>query len=257
MLSSMEVLAGTLGALAVSIGVVGLVLVVTAAVLGGVAQSIVGFGAAFATVPALALTAPELLPGAMLVAALPLSVTMAIVGRGELDRPSANRLMLGRVPGIVIGTGIVVVVDVRWLTALVAVVLLAAVAAAAGGWRLEVTPGREVAAGVVSGVTGAATALGGPPIALLYRDRDPAVVRPTLGLVWAVGIVLTLVGLAGVGSFTRTQALVGVLLSALLLAGLLLSRPLLRILSPQRVRTGVLWWAGVGGVAALVRVIAG
>lgn len=256
-LLTMEAVPVTVGALVVSIGVVGLALVVLAAVLGGVAQSIVGFGAAFATVPALALAAPELLPGAMLVAALPLSVTMAIVGRAELDRSSANRLMVGRLPGIVLGTAIVVLVDVRWLTALVAVVLLAAVAAAAGGWRVEVTPSREVAAGVLSGVTGAATALGGPPIALLYRDRDPAVVRPTLGLVWAVGIVLTLVGLAGVGSFTLTQAVVGVVLSALLLVGLLLSRPLLRVLSPQRVRAGVLWWAGVGGVAALVRVIAG
>ena len=87
-----------------SVGIAGVVLVATAALLGGVAQSIVGFGAAFATVPALALTAPELLPGAMLVAALPLSVTMAFVGRADLDRASATRLMGGRFPGIVIGT---------------------------------------------------------------------------------------------------------------------------------------------------------
>lgn len=249
-------LAGLEAAL-LAVGVVGVLLVVTAAVLGGVAQATVGFGAAFATVPALALTAPELLPGAMLVAALPLSVTMAIVGRAELDRVSATRLMVGRFPGIVVGTAIVLVVDVRWLTAIVAVVLLAAVAAAAGGWRVTVTPRLELVAGVVSGVTGAATALGGPPIALLYRERDPAVVRPTLGLVWAVGIVLTLLGLSLIGSFTVVQAAVGALLSVLLLAGLLLSRPLLRVWPPHRIRSAILWWAGVGGIAALIRVLAG
>jgi uncharacterized protein len=250
------VLAGLEAAL-LAVGPLGLAFIVGAAVLGGVAQSTVGFGAAFATVPALALTAPELLPGAMLVAALPLSVTMAISGRADLDRASATRLMVGRLPGIAIGTVIVVVVDVRWLTAIVAVVLLAAVGAAAGGWRLQVTPRRELVAGVISGVTGAATALGGPPIALLYRERDPAVVRPTLGVVWAVGIVITLIGLAAVGSFTWTQAVVGVLLSTLLLVGLLLSRPLLRWLSPPQVRAVILWWAGLGGVAALGRVLAG
>lgn len=249
-------LAGLEAALS-TIGPVALLLIVTAAVLGGVAQSTVGFGAAFATVPALALTAPELLPGAMLVAILPLSTTMAIVGRADLDRASATRLMIGRLPGIVIGTVIVVLVDVRWLTAIVAVVLLGAVVAAAGGWRLQVTPRRELVAGVLSGVTGAATALGGPPLALLYRERDPAVVRPTLGLVWAVGILITLIGLAAVGSFTRTQAAVGVLLSLLLLVGLLLSRPLLRLLTAAQVRAVILWWAGVGGVAALGRVVAG
>lgn len=240
-----------------AVGPLGLVFIVIAAVLGGVAQSTVGFGGAFATVPALALTAPELLPGAMLVAILPLSVTMAIVGRAALDRSSATRLMVGRLPGIAVGTAIVVVVDVRWLTAIVAVVLLGAVAAAAGGWRLQVTPRRELVAGMVSGVTGAATALGGPPLALLYRERDPAVVRPTLGLVWAVGIVITLLGLAAVGSFTWTQAVAGALLSTLLLVGLLLSRPLLRLLSAAHIRVVILWWAGLGGVAALGRVLAG
>ncbi|MFO7776771.1 MAG: sulfite exporter TauE/SafE family protein [Nitriliruptoraceae bacterium] len=251
-----EVLAG-LEAMVAAVGPLGLTFIVIAAVLGGVAQSTVGFGGAFATVPALALTAPELLPGAMLVAILPLAVTMAIVGRAQLDRRSATRLMLGRLPGIAIGTVIVLVVDVRWLTAIVAVVLLGAVAAAAGGWHLEVTPRRELVAGMVSGVTGAATALGGPPLALLYRERDPAVVRPTLGVVWAVGIVLTLLGLAAVGSFTGVQALAGILLSALLLVGLLLSRPLLRLLAPAQVRVVILWWAGLGGVAALGRVLAG
>lgn len=240
-----------------AVGPLSLTFIVIAAVLGGVAQSTVGFGGAFATVPALALTAPELLPGAMLVAILPLSVTMAIVGRADLDRASANRLMLGRLPGIAIGTVIVLVADVRWLTAIVAVVLLGAVAAAAGGWRLQITPRRELVAGMVSGVTGAATALGGPPLALLYRERDPAVVRPTLGVVWAVGIVITLLALAAAGAFTATQALAGVVLSILLLVGLLLSRPLLRLLTPAQIRVVILWWAGLGGVVALGRVLAG
>ncbi len=46
-------------------------------------------------------------------------------------------------------------------------------------------------------------------------------------------------------------------LSILLLVGLLLSRPLLRLLSPAHIRVVILWWAGLGGVAALGRVLAG
>jgi hypothetical protein len=55
----------------------GVPLILVSAVLGGLAQGTVGFGAAFATVPALALIAPELLPGSMLVAVLPLTLAMA------------------------------------------------------------------------------------------------------------------------------------------------------------------------------------
>lgn len=244
-------------AMLVSAGPLAVLLVAAAAVAGGVAQATAGFGAAFVTVPALALVAPELLPGAMLVAALPLSTVMALRGWAQVDRAAAVRLMLGRVPGIAIGTAIVAAAGVRLVTAIVAVVLLVAVAAAATGWQVAITPGREVTAGVVSGVTGTAAALGGPPIALLYRGRDPQVLRPTLGLVWAVGIVIALPGLWATGSFDAAQAAVGGVLGVLLLLGLVLSRGLVRRLEPERIRTLVLVWAAVGGVAALVRVLVG
>lgn len=246
-----------LGALLASAGPLLVLLVVAAAVAGGVAQATAGFGAAFVTVPTLALVAPELLPGAMLVAALPLSTVMAVTGWAQVDRPAAVRLMLGRLPGIAIGTVIVAAAGVRVVTTIVAVVLLVAVAAAASGWQARITPAREVAAGVVSGVTGTAAALGGPPIALLYRGWDPRVLRPTLGLVWAVGIVIALPGLWATGVFDVTQAVVGALLGLLLLLGLGLSRGLVRRVAPERIRTFVLVWAAVGGVAALLRVLLG
>jgi uncharacterized membrane protein YfcA len=243
--------------LLVTAGIAGTLLVVSAAVLGGIAQGTVGFGAAFATVPALAVAVPELLPGAMLVAGLPLSASMAILERDHLDGPAAVRLLVGRLPGIAIGTLVVLWADVRLLTALIATVLLLAVAAAGAGWHLEVTPRREVIAGVLSGITGTAAALAGPPVAVLYRDKDPAVMRPTLGLVWAIGIVVTIASLAAVGEFTVAQAVVGVPLGAVVLAGLVLGRLVVARVSPARIRAGILWWAGVGGVAALLRVVLG
>ncbi|MEX2550642.1 MAG: sulfite exporter TauE/SafE family protein [Nitriliruptoraceae bacterium] len=238
-------------------GIAGTLLVIAAALLGGVAQGTVGFGAAFATVPALAVTVPELLPGAMLVASLPLSTSMAILERENLDGPAAMRLMLGRLPGIAIGTLVVLWADVRLLTALIATVLLFAVAAAGAGWHLEVTGRREVIAGVLSGITGTAAALAGPPVAVLYRDKDPAVMRPTLGLVWAIGIVVTIASLAAAGEFTVAQAAVGLPLGAVVLAGLGLGRIVIARVSAARIRAGILWWAGVGGFAALVRVALG
>lgn len=245
----------SLASMALGVGVGGVLLVGLAAMMGGVAQSTVGFGAAFATVPALALVAPEMVPGAVLVAMLPLTTLMAVRERRNLDRASAIRLVLARVPGIAIGTLIVALADTRTMTFVVGGVLLAAVAAAAMGWRIHVAPAREWIAGVLSGVTGAATALGGPPLALLYRDRDPAVVRPTLAVVWSVGIVVTIASLATAGEFTALHALVGCALSLAVLLGLVLSRPVIGRASPAAIRGAVLWWAGFGGVAAIMRAL--
>ncbi len=241
--------------LEVEIGLV--VFVLVAAWLGGVAQSTLGFGAAFATVPALALAAPELLPGSMVVAVLPLSVAMVVLGRGGLDVGSLLRLTLGRLPGIAVGALIVAALPTRGLTVVIAVTLLLAVGSSAAGWELTVTGRRELAAGFLSGLTGTAVALGGPPLALLYRGRDGAAVRPTLAAVWAVGGVPTIIGLAMVGEFTRVQAQTGVALSAVLLVGLWTGTALVQRVADDRLRAAVLWWAGLGAVLALSRAVLG
>lgn len=243
----------TLGSALAGMGGAGLSLVLLAAALGGVAHTIAGFGATFVIVPALALIAPSHLPGAVMVAMLPLTLLMTVVDRGELDWVSARRLLLARMPGIAIGVGIVMIADERLLTLVVGAVLLVAVIAASLGWQLAVTPMREWSAGMLSGVTGAATALGGPPLALLYRQRDPAVVRPTLAIVWLVGIVMSIAGLVGVGELTVVDATLGVTLSAALLAGLVVGRALIAHASPAMIRSAVLWWAALGGVAAVLR----
>lgn len=234
-----------------------LVVVVLAAWLGGVAQSSIGFGAAFTTVPALAVVAPELLPGSMLVAILPMSLVMVVLDRGGIDLAGVVRLTLGRLPGIVAGAIVVATLAPRMLTGVIAVVLLAAVAASSGGWQLEVTANREVAAGFLSGLTGTAAALGGPPLALLYRGRSGTTLRPTLAAVWAVGLVPALGSLTIAGEFTVQQAQAGGLLAVVLLLGLVTGTVLVRTVRDERIRQWVLWWAGLGGLLALVRAVLG
>lgn len=233
------------------------VVVLMAGLLGGVAQSSLGFGAAFAVVPALAFTAPELLPGAVLVAVLPLSVLMVVRDHRGVDLSAVGRLSIGRLPGIVTGAAVVAVLPTRALAATIAVLLLLAVAASVGGFEVVVTPRREVGAGYISGLTGTAAGLGGPPLALLYQGRRGSVLRPTLAAVWALGIVPSLGSLAIAGEFTAVQFRAGVTLSVMMLLGMAGGVAVVRYLPEHRLREAVLWWAAVGGLLALGRSIAG
>jgi uncharacterized protein len=231
--------------------------VLLAALLGGAVQSALGFGAAFTTVPALALLAPQLLPGSVVVAVLPLSMVMVAGARARLDRRAVGRLTLGRLPGIALGAGVVAVLDVRALTATVGGLLLLAVAASAGGWRVRVTGRREVAAGLVSGLTGTAAGLGGPPLALLYRDGAGATLRATLAGVWLVGSVPTLGALAVAGSLTWPQVWAGVGFGAAMVLGLTIAAPLVARMAHRQLQRLLLSWAAVGAVAALLRSLLG
>lgn len=236
---------------------VALPLVLLAALLGGALQSTLGFGASFTLVPALAVLAPELLPGSVIVAIVPMSLLMIARDRRGFDVHAVGRVSLGRLPGIAAGGVVVAMLPLRWLTVAIAVILLGAVASVAGGWRLEVTRPREVAAGMVSGVTGTAAALGGPPLALLYRESAGAVLRPTLAGVWLVGTLPVLLALALAGSLTGEQALAGTWLGAAMVAGLTVAAPAVARIDDRMLRRLVLAWAGVGAVMALGRAVLG
>jgi uncharacterized protein len=231
--------------------------IVVAAVLGGALQSTLGFGASFTLVPALAVFAPELLPGAVIVAIVPLSALMIARDRGGFDGWAVGRVSLGRLPGIAAGGLVVAFLPLRWLTVTIAGVLLLAVASVAGGWRLEVTRPREVVAGAVSGLTGTAAALGGPPLALLYRESAGGVLRPTLAGVWLVGTVPVLISLALAGSLTVEQATAGAWLGVAMVVGLTAAAPAVARLGDGTLRRLVLGWAAVGAVLALGRAVAG
>lgn len=151
----------------------------------------------------------------------------------------------------------VALLPLRWLTASIAAVLLLAVLSMAAGWHVEVTRSREVVAGAVSGLTGTAAALGGPPLALLYRGSTGKVMRPTLAGVWLVGTGPVLVALAVAGSLTGGQALVGGWLGVAMVVGLALAAPGVARLDDALLRRLVLVWAGVGGVFALGRALVG
>ncbi len=227
--------------------------ILLSAVVGGAVQASLGFGGSFIMVPAVAVLLPRALPGAVLLGLLPLTVWVAWRDRRAIDRSAFVRITAGRVPGILAATAVVALAPQRVLTLVIACVLLLAVAANWAGWSVRTTPWTQGAAGLVSGFTGTAAALGGPPLALLYRDSTGQDRRGTLSLIFVVGILLSLVTLGAVGEFGARDIGIGAMLGVCLLGGAFLMAPITRRLSDDLLRRGVLVWAAVGALAALVR----
>lgn len=230
-----------------------ILVVVLSAVAGGAVQATLGFGGSFIMVPAVAVLVPEALPGAVLLGLLPLTAWVAWRDRRAVDRTAFVRISVGRVPGMAAATAVVALAPDRVLTLVIAGVLLLAVGATAAGWSVAPTRATQGVAGVVSGFTGTAAALGGPPLAILYRDAAGDDRRGTLSSVFALGIVIGLAMLATVDEFGAGDAPMGLLLGASLTGGALLMAPVVRRFSDDALRRAVLVWAAVGAVAALVR----
>ena len=167
----------------------------------GLLQAANGFGFAVLAVPLFLLFA-EPGPAVQLVVIVTLALSAVVLpGMGrEVDGPLLLRLCLGGLVGLplgLIGFGYADPVAVR---AVIGVTILAfAGTIVAMRWRrrifaMAMRPGRDLAAGVVSGIATALTGMSGPPVLiyLMLAGSPPRVVRATLFAFFAACYTATL-----------------------------------------------------------------
>lgn len=232
----------------------GLVLLLGATVLvGAVVQGVAGLGVGIVSAPVVTLLAPDLMPGMLLSLALVMPAFTLSQERADIDWHGLGWTLPTRVLGTVVGTALVALVDPRWLGVGVAVMVLVAVVTTVRAVVVPVNRGTLATVGLVSGVAGTATSIGGPPMALLYQHRPPTQVRSTLAVYFAVGAALSLLGLAFAHSLPRHQIAVALLLVPALLVGSVLAPPVRRHLDGPGFRRAVLAVCTLSALALLAR----
>ena len=221
--------------------------------IGALVQGSVGFGANIVAVPVIALFEPDALPATLALVVIPLVAAMAVRERHAVDRAGVTWITVGRVPGTVVGAAVVAVISADTLSVLLGAGVLLAVVMSALTTTIPVNRVTATSAGFASGAMGTATAIGGPPLALLYQHHEGPVLRATLAVSFAIGTVLSLVGLAIAGAIKPWHVLLALALVPGLLTGLALSRLLVHRLDRAWLRPAVLTFAAVTALIAIVR----
>jgi uncharacterized membrane protein YfcA len=229
--------------------------VVTLAVVtvGAAVQGTLGFGANLLAVPVLALFEPAAVPAATTMMALPLATGMAVAERGHVDWDGVGWLMVGRIPGTVVGATIVAVVAASTLSVLAGAAVLAAVALSLVTTTVVVNRATTVSAGLASGIMGTATSIGGPPLALLYQHHEGPVLRSTLAVTIGIGTVISLGGQAVAGAVHGWQLLLALSLLPGVATGLALGRVVSRRVDERWLRPAVLAFATGAALLAVGR----
>ncbi|MFS2292612.1 hypothetical protein FHX41_1968 [Actinomadura hallensis] len=224
-----------------------------AALIGAIVQSSVGLGVGLVATPVVTMLFPSLMPGSILVMALLLPVATLAQEFGHADLRGIGWAFAGRVAGTPAGVWLVAAVPDRALSVVIGFFVLAALAATS--WTREVPRNRRTlaAAGLVSGTTGTASGIGGPPIALLYQRESGPRVRATLAVYFIVGALLSLVTLAAAGQLPAVQVVAGLALMPFVLVGFAAAGPLRRYLDAGRLRAALLIVVGSSAVALIVR----
>lgn len=216
-------------------------------------QGAIGLGYGLLATPFLAMIDTAFIPGAVLIAVLPLSISVAVGSLADIDPHGVGWAVAGRIPGVILGAAVVAVVSGRALATVLGVTVLGAVALSIWGPVVAVTAGRTIGAGVVSGFMGTATGVGGPPMALLFQRMAPAKVRATLSAFFAAGTILSIIALSVSGSLAGRQLRLGLLLLPGVVAGLWASPWIRRHVDGPRFRPILLAVCAASAVALLVR----
>jgi uncharacterized protein len=236
-----------------SVLIAALVVTVAAATL----QGTIGFGFSVLSVPILTLLYPGLTPIPQLIMVAPLTIYMALRERSSMDLKGAGWIVAGRFPGAVIGALLLASVSRRALDGLIAGVVFIGVIALAAGLSIKLTRVNKFVAGVVSGISGTTSAIGGPPLALLYHGEAGATLRSSLAAIFTIGVTINLTTLAIARQIHRQDLITALLLLPAVALGLFLSRYLSGRVEGPALRRGILIVSALASIGLAVKTVVG
>lgn len=223
-----------------------------AVLLGAAVQGSVGLGLGLVAAPVVSLLQPSLMPGTMLIATALLPVLTLTGEWRHVDYRGVSWALVGRLVGTVGGVWVVATLAPKTLGLVVGVMVLVAVVLTTSAIHVRPTPGTLSAAGLVSGVAGTATSIGGPPIALVYQHDPGPRIRASLAAYFVVGVCVSLAALAIGGQLPREQVTHGLALFPFVVVGFALAQPLRRYVDGRRLRSALLTVVTVSGVVLVV-----
>lgn len=228
-------------------------MIAVAVLLGAMTQTTVGLGLGLVSAPVLTFVAPNLMPGVILMLGIALPILTLTREHHDIDWHGVGWAMPWRIAGTAAGVWIITQVSAEHLELIVGTVVLLAVVLTVRVFAIPVNRGTLGVGGFVSGLTGTATSIGGPPLALLYQHRPPHQVRPTMAVFFVTGATLSLTGLGVAGELTTSEVRVALVLVPVLSLGMLLGTVLRSRLPLSIMRPALLAVSGASAVALIVK----
>ena len=238
----------------VSISLWQYVLAILVVAVGAMIQGSLGFGLGLVSAPALALIDATFIPGPLLLVGVAVTLTVFLRERGAVDWKGMKWAIFGRVVGTIAGGWAVVAFSKDAVIVLVAVLVLAGVLMTSIGWKIKTNRITLSTAGIVSGVMGTLTSVGGPPMALVYQRETAQKLRATLAGFFLVGATFSLLTLAVSGGMSQHDFALGALMLPGYVIGMIANRWASKFLDKGYSRVAVLSFSALSSIVLLLEV---
>ncbi len=219
-------------------------------------QGTLGFGLAVVSVPVLSLLDGDLAPVPQLLISLPLAIAMVSREWHHVDFHGVSWILAGRIPGAVVGIVLLKALSDSAVDLLIGGIVLGAVVVIGSGVTVPHTRATRFAAGTVSGATGLVASIGGPPLALLYRDAGGGTLRSSLNAVFIIGILVTVGVRTAADEISSDEVKIALVLLPAVFIGFFLSRNLKERVEGALLRKLILAVSAFAAVGVVVKALA-
>lgn len=222
---------------------------------GALLQGVAGYGIGTLSASLLFLISPLLLPAPLTMNAMVLTVLMLLRSRTILAFAPVRHAMMGAALGTLLAVAAMKLLSSAGFGLVFGVLILFAVVLSVSGLQPALNRRNSLCAGGLSGFMGTITAVGGPPIALLYQRQPPEQIRANLSAFFLFGSLSAFAGLAFSGFVHTLEISLFALTLPGVLAGFWLSGHCMHKVPPAALRPLILSIAALSGSAAIIREI--
>ena len=216
-------------------------------------QGVLGFGFAVIASPIIVQINPNLVPQLLALLGLPIALRVFFREKDGVDLSKVKPLIVGRLVGGPIGLLLLLNLSEKYLSIAVGVIVLVAGLGSFFGWVINRNNINSFLAGTFSGIFGMVAAVGGPPVALLYRNTKSEEFRPSLNSVFSIGILITLSLLLLSGNLFMDHLLLFVLFLPFVLIGVRVSSSIFSKFSDSFIATSVTYFSVLSGLYVILR----
>lgn len=220
---------------------------------GSCLQGVAGYGIGTLAAPLLFLISPTLVPAPLVLNAVVLTVFMVLRNRGALQIREVRFALGGGLVGMVLAGVTLVLISPRGFELAFGILILIGVGLSVAGLRPALNARNSVLAGAASTYMGTITAVGGPPIAMIYQNEKGPLVRANMSAFFLVASFFSLIALLASGYLGQRELQLFAVTFPGVLIGFRLSAKLVNRMPFDGLRPVILAIAAIAGTAALVR----
>ena len=223
--------------------------------LGSLLQGLIGYGIGMFCAPLLFLISPTLVPAPLILWSTLLTIIMLQRDKSHLQFAQVSWAMKGGAIGVILAGVILNFASKTQFELVFGLVILAAVFISVLGFKPKVNKITNTIAGFTSGLMGTLTAVGGPPIALLYQGGDIKNIKANLTAFFLFLNFVAIITLTSIGEISIDTLTIVALASPGVILGLHISTKAQGIIQPHLARRWILALSAITAVIAIIRAL--